>query len=153
MRPNVSDSGDRDLGGVGEVRLSVAGEDANAATRSLQTWLDRREELRGRLRTVTMAPQPGAMGVPPELVVTLVSGVSSAAASVLISWIRRQVGKISVTAIHPDGAKITLTAEHVRGLTQHDIGPLVDRLAQALDGGDTSILDTGGKPDGGDTGR
>lgn len=153
MRPDISDSGHGDLSGVGEARLRVCGEDANAAARSLHAWLAGREELRGRVRSVATPPPPGAMGVPTELVVTLGSGVASATASVLIAWIRRQVGKVSVTAKRPDGAKITLTAQHVRGLSQQDIGPLVDRLATALDSGQTGIGDGEEKPDGGDTTR
>lgn len=151
MRSDVSDSGDGDLGGVGEARLSVIGEDAHAAARSLHGWLAGREELRGRVRAVAAAPPPGAMGQVPDLVLTLGSGVASATASVLISWIRRRVGKVSVTARRSAGAEITLTARHVRGLTQQEIGLLVDRLAEALDGGDTAALGGGGKPDGGET--
>lgn len=150
VRLDVSHSDRDDLSGVGETRLSVSGDEANAAARSLHRWLVGRDELRGRLRSVEVAPPPGAMGQVPDLVLALGSGVASATASVLISWIRRQVGKVSVTAKRPDGAEITLTAQHVRGLTQQEIGPLVDRLAKALDGGNPKILDVEGPPDGDD---
>lgn len=148
----MSHGGNDDLRSV-EVALIVSSAAANAATRSLHGWLAARDDLRGRIRPVGAPPSPGAMGQVPDLVLALGSGVASATASVLISWIRRQVGKVSVTAKRSDGAEITLTAQHVRGLTQQEIAPLVERLAEALNGGSTAIPGAGGKPDGGNTTR
>ncbi len=45
-----------------QVRLTVTGRDATAAMRSLEAWLAGHDELRGRVRPVVMAPQPGTMG-------------------------------------------------------------------------------------------
>ena len=134
-----------------EVGLRVTTEDAVAAMRSLEAWLAGREELHGRVRPVVAVPEPGAMGSAAEVLMVALSqgGVATAAASVLISWIRRQHGKVSVTAKRPDGAEITLAADHVRGLTSEEIPALVTELAAALergvaaeeDIGDTSGLD------------
>ncbi|HSZ28505.1 MAG TPA: AAA family ATPase, partial [Pseudonocardiaceae bacterium] len=44
----------------------------------------------------------------------------------LISWIRRQSGKVSVSVARPDGAKTTVTAGHVRGLTTEELRSLPD---------------------------
>jgi hypothetical protein len=61
-------------------------------------------------------------------------GAATAIASVLISWIRRQVGKVSVRVTRLDGAEITLTADHVRGLTPEEIRSMVTQLKTTLDG-------------------
>jgi len=71
-------------------------------------------------------------------------GVATALASVLISWVRRQTGKVSVSAKLSDGAEITLTADHVRGLSTDEISPLVAQLAAALESRDARTLDGGG---------
>jgi hypothetical protein len=118
-----------------EVELSVVGDPAEV--RSLEAWLVGRDELRGRVRSVPAAPSPGAMGSLADVLMVAVEhggAVATAAASVLISWIRRQSGKVSVTAKRPDGSKTTFTADHVRGLTSEEIPPLVARLAAALQG-------------------
>ncbi len=119
-----------------QVRLTVAGDDATAATRSLEVWLAGHDELRGWVRPVVTAPQPGAMGSVAEVLMVTAgqAGVATAVASVLISWIRRQRGTVSVSARRPDGAEITLTAEHVRGLTTEEIRSVVTQLEAMLDG-------------------
>jgi Effector Associated Constant Component 1 len=128
-----------------EVELSVVG--GPAAMRSLEAWLVGRDELRGRVRSVPAAPSPGAMGSLPDVLMVAVGQggvVATAAASVWISWIRRQSGKVSVTAKRPDGAEITLTADHVRGLTGEEIPPLVTRLAAVLEGHSAEESDSSG---------
>lgn len=119
-----------------EVRLTVAGDDPTAAMRSLEAWLAGHDELRGRVRSVVMAPQPGTMGTVAEVLMVAVghAGVATAVASVLISWIRRRSGKVSVNVTRPDGAEITLTADHVRGLTTEEVRSMVTQLEATLDG-------------------
>jgi len=63
-----------------------------------------------------------------------VAGVATAVASVLISWIRRRSGNVSVNVTRPDGAEVTLTAEHVRGLTTEEVRSVVTQLEATLDG-------------------
>lgn len=119
-----------------QVRLTVAGDDATAAMRSLEAWLAGQDELRGRVRPGVIAPQPGAMGSVAEVLVVTVgqAGVATAVASVLISWIRRQAGKVSVNVTRSDGAEITFTVEHVRGLTTEEVRSMVTQLEAMLDG-------------------
>jgi hypothetical protein len=138
---------------LSEVELSVVGDQAATVRRSLEAWLLGHDELRGRVRSVPAAPSPGAMGSLPDVLMVAVEhggAVATATASVLISWIRRQSAKVSVTAKRPDGSEITLTADHVRGLTSEEIPPLVTRLAAVLEGHSTEKLDPGGteEPDG-----
>jgi Effector Associated Constant Component 1 len=118
-----------------EVRLTVTGDDVTAAVRSLDVWLAGHDELRGRVRPAMTAPPPGAMGTETEVLTVALGqgGVATAMASVLISWIRRQAGRISVNVIRPDGAEITLTAEHIRGLTTEEIRSVVTQLETTLD--------------------
>lgn len=119
-----------------QVRFTVAGDDATAAMRSLEVWLAAHDELRGRVEPVMTAPQPGTMGSVADVLMVTVGpgGVATAVASVLISWIRRQRGTVSVSARRPDGAEITLTADHVRGLTTEEVRALVTQLEATLDG-------------------
>ena len=119
-----------------EVRLTVTGDDATPALRSLEAWLAGHDEVRGRVRPVVMAPESGTMGSVAETLMVTVGqgGVATAVASGLISWIRRQSGKVSVNLTRPDGAEVTVTADHVRGLTTEETGALVARLAATLDG-------------------
>jgi hypothetical protein len=121
-----------------QVRLTVAGDDATTAMRSLEAWLAGQDELRGRVHPGVVAPQPGAMGSVAEVLMVAVGqgGVATAVASVLISWIRRQAGTVSVNVTRPDGAEIALTADHVRGLTTEEVPSLVTQLAATLDGSD-----------------
>ncbi|MEO7196599.1 MAG: hypothetical protein ABIZ05_17575 [Pseudonocardiaceae bacterium] len=119
-----------------QVKLAVAGDDAPAAMRSLEAWLAGHDELCGRVRPVVEAPLPGAMGSVAEvLMVTLgQGGVATAVASVLISWIRRQSGTVSVRATRPDGAEVTITAEHAQKLTTEELCSVVAQLGATLDG-------------------
>lgn len=119
-----------------QVRLAVAGDDATAAMQSLEAWLAGRDELRGRVRPMALALQPGAMGSVADVLTVAAgpAGVATAVASVLISWIRRQAGKVSVKVTRPDGAEITLTAEHVRGLTAEEVRSVVTQLEATLEG-------------------
>ena len=119
-----------------QVRLTGAGDDAPATMRSLEAWLVSQDELRGRVRPVVEAPRPGTMGSVAEVLMIMVeqSGVATAVASVLISWIRRQRGTVSVRATRPDGAEVTVTADHVRGLTTEEVRSVVAQMAATLDG-------------------
>jgi hypothetical protein len=140
-----------------EVGLRVLGPDVTALMGSLEAWLTGREELRGGVRAVAPAPYPGAMGSAADVLMVVLGqgGVATALASVLISWIRGQSGKVSVTAKRRDSAEIIVTADRVRGLTQDGIQLLVARLATALDGGEVGELaeDEVEKPEDRDTGR
>lgn len=119
-----------------QVRLSVAGDDAATAMRSLEEWLAGHDELRGRVKPVVAAPQPDTMGSVAEVLMVTMgqAGVATALASVLISWIRRRSGKVSVSVTRPDGAEITLTAEHVRRLTTEEVHSVVNQMEATLDG-------------------
>ena len=119
-----------------QVRLTVTGSDRAAAMRSLEAWLAGHDGLRGRVRPIVTAPEPGAMGSVADVLMVAIGpgGVATAMASVLISWIRRQAGQVSVLLTRPDGAEITFSADHVRGLTTEEVRAVVNQLEVALDG-------------------
>jgi hypothetical protein len=119
-----------------QATLAVEGDGAAAAMRSLQTWLQTKEELRGQVRPVVRTPQPGEMGSVVEALTFAAeaSEVATAIASVVIAWIRRQAGKVSVRVTRPDGAEMTVTADHVRGLTPEEIRSMVTQLKTILNG-------------------
>ena len=119
-----------------QVRLTLTGQDAAVARKSLEAWLAGHEELRGRVEPVVEVPQPGTMGLAAEMLLVTMEqgGMATAVASVLIAWIRRQSGKVSLSATRTDGTVITVTADHVRGLTPEEIRSMVDQLAVTLDG-------------------
>ena len=66
-----------------QVGLTITGDDATAAMRSLEVWLAGDDELCGRVRPVMMAPQPGTMGSVAEVLMVAVEqgGVATAVAS------------------------------------------------------------------------
>jgi hypothetical protein len=119
-----------------EVRLTVAGDDAAAAMRSLELWLDGQNELRGQVRAGVSAPEPGTMGSAADMLMVALGpgGVATVVASVLVSWIRRQSGNLSVRARRPDGGEITLTVNQVSELAPQDVPSLVTQLAATLEG-------------------
>lgn len=84
----------------------------------LNAWLSGDGELRGHVRLVPAAVPEGALGASlAQLLVALESGgMATAFASVLVAWIRRRAGSVSVKVTRPDGAQFELTAERVREL-------------------------------------
>jgi hypothetical protein len=94
--------------------LSLTGSSDDAT--DLYTWLSGDSELRGRARLAPAAIPEGALGGDlTQLLVTLESGgMATAFASVLVAWIKRRAGSVSVKVTRPDGAKFELTAERVR---------------------------------------
>jgi hypothetical protein len=115
-----------------ETELVVSGDPE--ATRSLEAWLTGEFPV----RPMVAAPQPGTMGTAADVLMVGLGqgGAAAALAGVLVAWIRRQAGKVSVTAKRPDGTEATLTAENVRGLTTEEVSALVTKVTAALDGTD-----------------
>ncbi|AUG75451.1 hypothetical protein CFP65_0488 [Kitasatospora sp. MMS16-BH015] len=86
--------------------------------RSLRQWLTEEEALRGRLELERVRPAPGTLGTVTETLTVLLGpgGVATAVASVLISWIRRRRGTVTLKVTRPDGTATELSATHVGGL-------------------------------------
>ena len=115
--------------------VTVDAEGPGAEVRSLQEWLVAEPGLRGRVRLVQPAPQAGTLGGAVEALTVAVGqgGAVTALVSVLVVWIRRRVGDVSVTLTRPDGTSISVDATHVRGLDSSGVAELVDDIARSLD--------------------
>ncbi|MER6029925.1 hypothetical protein [Streptomyces sp. NPDC001851] len=126
--------------------VEVAGDRAADELRSLRDWLVAEEELRGRVRLELSPPAPGALG---SLVAALTvalgpGGVATAAASVLISWLRRRTGDVSVKVVRPDGTAAEFSASNVHGLDAAEIQRITAELSRSLDpAGDRETDDAG----------
>jgi hypothetical protein len=117
-----------------EVSVSVVGDSGADGLRSLYEWLAGGDELRGRVRLVQAPPAPGTLGSAlGSLVIALgPGGVATAAASVLISWIRHRTGNQSVRITRPDGTSLELTVTRVRGLDAAGVRSLVAEVSRSL---------------------
>jgi membrane-associated two-gene conflict system component 1 (EACC1) len=100
-----------------DTRLVVEGADAAAGLASLNEWLRRTDELRGRVRAVPRVPAPGEMGGPIDVLVVAAGagGVLTVLANSLTVWLnlpRRSTVTVSVE--RPDGTRVAITGEHLR---------------------------------------
>lgn len=100
-----------------ESRLAVDGVDAAAGLASLNDWLRREDDLRGRVRPLPSAPGPDDMGSPAEVLAVAVGagGALTVLSNSLTTWLRQpRRATVSVSVDRPDGTRIKITAEHVR---------------------------------------
>ncbi|MFF4490023.1 hypothetical protein ACFY0F_26610 [Streptomyces sp. NPDC001544] len=89
-----------------------AGDDVLAG---LKAWLEDEPELRGRVRLVPTAPEPGAMGGAfDQLVVMLGSGGALALARSLPVWLRQRRSSVDITMSRPDGSIVEIRADQAR---------------------------------------
>lgn len=118
------------------VTLATAGADAagDDGAAALAAWLEADDELRGYVRRETAPPPEGALGAElAQLVVSLgSSGAVTAMASVVIAWLRRRTGSVSVRLTRPDGSAVELSAERVRALDAAGVRGQVDQLVAAV---------------------
>jgi Effector Associated Constant Component 1 len=97
----------------------------------LAAWLDTEDTLRGCTRRVLGTMPEGALGADlAQLAVSLGSGgAATAMASVVVAWLRRRVGAVSVRVSRPDGSALELRADRVRALDAAGLRAQVDQLA------------------------
>ena len=118
------------------VTLATTGTGAvgGESTTALADWLEADEELRGHVRREAEPVPEGALGAElAQLVVSLgSSGAVTAMASVIIAWLRRRTGSVSVSLTRPDGSAVELTAERVRALDAAGVREQVDQLVAAV---------------------
>jgi hypothetical protein len=128
------------------VVVEVVGDRSADELRSLRDWLVAEEELRGRVRLELPPPEPGALGSAVEALTVALGpgGVATAAASVLISWLRRRTGNVSVKVVRPDGTSTEFSATNVSGLDATEVRRIAAELSRSLDPvGDRGTGDAG----------
>lgn len=113
------------------VRLSVSGSSVEVA--DLADWLDEDDALRGRVRREVGRVPDGALGGElQQLVVGLTSsGVATAVASVIVAWLRRRTGSVTVRVSRSDGFEVELRADQVRSMNPEQLRAQVDQLVSA----------------------
>ena len=118
------------------VTLATAGAGAarDDSAAALAAWLEADDELRGYVRREPAPVPEGALGAElAQLVVSLgSSGAATAMAGVIIAWLRRRTGSVSVHLTRPDGSAVELTAERVRALDAAGVREQVDQLVAAV---------------------
>jgi Effector Associated Constant Component 1 len=106
------------IGGTGvETRLVVDGADSAAALASLNDWLRRSGELRGRVKLVAKRPEPGQMGAVGDVLAIAVGGggALTVLANSLSVWLRQpRRSKVSVHVVKPDGVRVEIRGENLR---------------------------------------
>jgi hypothetical protein len=117
------------------ITIEVAGDRAADEFRSLRDWLVAEEELRGQVRLELPPPDPGALGSVVEALTVALGpgGVATAAASVLISWLRRRTGNVSVKVVRTDGTSAEFSATHVSGLNATEVQRITADLSRSLE--------------------
>lgn len=103
--------------------------------RSLHDWLVAEDELRGQVRLVEAAPDPGLLGgALHSLMVALPpGGAVSVLAAVAVAWVRAQRADVTVTVARPDGSSVRLEGRRVRGLDAEAARVLVEQAGLALE--------------------
>ncbi|MEU5683111.1 effector-associated constant component EACC1 [Streptomyces venezuelae] len=100
------------------VLIEVAGPAGSdtALVRDLHAWLQREDDLRGRVRLAGGTPEPGQMGTVSELVLTTVSsGTVAALVASAQLWIKQRRANLSIVVRHPDGKEVEIDAEQISG--------------------------------------
>lgn len=125
----------------GEAMLAVLDGDAD----DLAAWLAAEGELRGRVRRVPEAVPTGALGAGlAQLAVSVASGgTATAVASVIIAWLRRRSGPVTVRASRQDGSTIEVRADRVREMDADALRALADQVTATVWPGDSTAGESG----------
>ncbi|WAL94550.1 effector-associated constant component EACC1 [Streptomyces sp. Je 1-369] len=99
-----------------QIKVSGPAGSDSALVRDLHAWLQREDELRGRVRLAGGPPEPGQMGAVSELVLTAVSsGTVAALVASAQLWIKQRRANLSIVVRHPDGKEVEIDAEQISG--------------------------------------
>ena len=131
-----------------EAMLAVADGDAG----DLAAWLAAEDDLRGCVRRVPEAVPSGALGADlAQLAVSVASGgTATAVASVIIAWLRRRAGPVTVRVSRKDGSSIEVHADRVREMDADALRALADQVATTVWPGDPVGAEPGSDGDNGD---
>jgi Effector Associated Constant Component 1 len=115
------------------VRLSGAAVPGDEL-RSLRNVLLGEDELRGRVRALERAPQPGTLG--PELEALQIIGGSAGLSGILIAWIKNRRGNWTLHLKRSDGAELDFSSDQARSASPEQIRALAAQLSALLDASD-----------------
>jgi len=113
-----------------DLLLTLADQSADDV-RSLYSWLNQDEDLRGRAQ-LKQAPVPeGKLGSLTDALIVAIGpgGAAVSLASVLISWIRHRTADVEVEASRQDGEKVRVRARRIKSLDVAELKALTDGLA------------------------
>jgi hypothetical protein len=124
-----------------DVTIEVVGSGTADEVRSLREWLVAEDALRGRIRLVASPPEPGALGSAVEILTVALgpSGVATALASVVISWLRRRTGAVSVKVTRPDGTSFEYSAAQLGASEAMEVLQRTSELARGLSTGEGEV--------------
>ncbi len=111
--------------------VKIAAGDTVTELASLSRWLSAEETMTGAVQVVTTANKPGTLagGLPEAIAIALApGGMATAAATVLITWLRHRSGSVKITGTRPDGAMFTLEAARVKNLDATEVEALAERI-------------------------
>jgi len=114
--------------------VTLTADTADRDIADLGGWLDADDELRGCVRREPAPVRDGTLGgAVAQLVVSLGSGgAATALAGVIITWLRRRAGSVTVRLTRPDGSTVEMRAERVRALAAADLRAQVEQLAAVV---------------------
>jgi Effector Associated Constant Component 1 len=103
--------------------LQLTGSDDPAETRELEAFLTSDPDLQRWVTRRVDPPEPGTMGSVSDVLVVALGqgGTVTILAGVLIAWIRRHRGKISIHARCSCGKEITVSADRIRTPTAEQL--------------------------------
>ena len=104
------------IGGAVNSVLHVEGSSPDALT-ELRSWLSDEDTLRGRVKVVPPASQPGQLGSWADTLVVAVGAggaLTTLARSLTVFLGRPRATAVKVTTVAPDGTRTEVTADHVR---------------------------------------
>jgi Effector Associated Constant Component 1 len=127
-----------------DIKVTLVGPQAGDEARELRHWLTYEAELRGRVRLIEPAPEPGSLGALVDtLVVSLGPGGATAFATALVSWIRHRTGDTRAVVRQPDGTQVEVSARRVRGLDAAAVRSIVQDVSRSVRANGGEIGDDG----------
>lgn len=114
--------------------VEVTSESPADEVRSLREWLVAEESLRGLVRLVAGAPEPGTLGGGIEALAVALGngGAFTAFATIAVTWLRRRAGRTVVKITRADGSTMEFSSDLVRPQTVQELQETVEGLARAL---------------------
>ncbi|MFI6927450.1 hypothetical protein ACIBIZ_46490 [Nonomuraea spiralis] len=128
-----------------DILVVVDGEERSDELYSLRKEFSDDVELAGIAQDRISGPPADALGdIADALIIALApGGLVTAAAAVLVTWIRNRKRSVSITLKRPDNAELRFQAETVRAIDGAKVREITAELAKWLNGEDAEVPATG----------